>query len=248
MHDPQMGRFWQVDPLADKYVYNSTYAFSENKVIGHVELEGLEAFEVKDGGFVNGPYINQAAAQAAVDAGKAKSQPHELPEVVVKSSIKKSNNSYEGGTKGANDIIGSTVTTKQATFEKDVINSGFGDKVTVSGYTGLVTGKDGMYITNDASSQNGVAEGQTLTVGFNTFAYSAPDLSISGGMSVFGVEVHGTIGVGGGRPFIGAGASYTSKNKVVNGGDFKAQPGLVTAAVVAAILSQQYYIIPALVK
>jgi RHS repeat-associated protein len=43
MHDPQIGRFWQVDPLADKYVYNSTYAFSENKVTGHIELEGLEA-------------------------------------------------------------------------------------------------------------------------------------------------------------------------------------------------------------
>ncbi|HLG39060.1 MAG TPA: N-acetylmuramoyl-L-alanine amidase [Chitinophagaceae bacterium] len=42
-HDLQIGRFWQVDPLADKYRYNSTYAFSENKVTSHVELEGLEA-------------------------------------------------------------------------------------------------------------------------------------------------------------------------------------------------------------
>src|SRR4030095_871605 len=29
--DPQIGRFWSVDPLANKYVHNSTYAFSENK-------------------------------------------------------------------------------------------------------------------------------------------------------------------------------------------------------------------------
>jgi hypothetical protein len=29
--------------LAEKYVYNSTYAFSENKVTSHRELEGLEA-------------------------------------------------------------------------------------------------------------------------------------------------------------------------------------------------------------
>jgi RHS repeat-associated protein len=40
--DPQIGRFWSIDPLADKYVYNSPYAFSENKVINGVELEGLE--------------------------------------------------------------------------------------------------------------------------------------------------------------------------------------------------------------
>ncbi|MCP9750051.1 hypothetical protein [Ferruginibacter sp. HRS2-29] len=42
-HDPQIGRFIEIDPLADKYVYNSTYAFSENKVTSHVELECLEA-------------------------------------------------------------------------------------------------------------------------------------------------------------------------------------------------------------
>jgi len=43
MDDPQIGRFWSIDPLADRYVYNSTYAFSENKITSYVELEGLEA-------------------------------------------------------------------------------------------------------------------------------------------------------------------------------------------------------------
>ncbi|MFT4094196.1 MAG: hypothetical protein QM640_11200 [Niabella sp.] len=37
-HDSQIGRFIEVDPLANDYVYNSTYAFSENKVVRHVEL------------------------------------------------------------------------------------------------------------------------------------------------------------------------------------------------------------------
>ena len=42
-HDPQIGRFIEIDPLSEDYEYNSTYAFSENKVTNHVELEGLEA-------------------------------------------------------------------------------------------------------------------------------------------------------------------------------------------------------------
>lgn len=42
MDDPQIGRFWQIDPLANKYVFNSSYAFSEDHVTTHVELEGLE--------------------------------------------------------------------------------------------------------------------------------------------------------------------------------------------------------------
>jgi RHS repeat-associated protein len=42
MHDPRLGRFFAVDPLAGNYSYNSPYAFSENRVIDGVELEGLE--------------------------------------------------------------------------------------------------------------------------------------------------------------------------------------------------------------
>jgi RHS repeat-associated protein len=42
-HQPDIGRFFNVDPLAEKYYYNSPYAFSENKVVAHVELEGLES-------------------------------------------------------------------------------------------------------------------------------------------------------------------------------------------------------------
>ncbi|PTB97527.1 hypothetical protein C9994_02255, partial [Marivirga lumbricoides] len=41
-HQPELGRFFNVDPLAEDYYYNSPYAFSENQVVAHVELEGLE--------------------------------------------------------------------------------------------------------------------------------------------------------------------------------------------------------------
>ena len=42
MHDPRVGRFFAVDPLFREYPWNSPYAFSENRVIDAVELEGLE--------------------------------------------------------------------------------------------------------------------------------------------------------------------------------------------------------------
>lgn len=40
--DNRLGRFFAIDPLAAKYPHNSPYAFSENRVIDGVELEGLE--------------------------------------------------------------------------------------------------------------------------------------------------------------------------------------------------------------
>lgn len=48
-HQPDIGRFFNIDPLADKYVHNSPYAFSENRVIDGRELEGLEWVSTKDG-------------------------------------------------------------------------------------------------------------------------------------------------------------------------------------------------------
>jgi RHS repeat-associated protein len=55
MHDPRLGRFFAVDPLAWKYSYNSPYAFSENRVIDGYELEGLEVV-VDNNGKPTGDY------------------------------------------------------------------------------------------------------------------------------------------------------------------------------------------------
>ena len=41
-YDYAIGRFMSIDPLSEKYAYNSPYAFSENRVIDGRELEGLE--------------------------------------------------------------------------------------------------------------------------------------------------------------------------------------------------------------
>jgi len=42
IYDSRIGRFMSVDPLTTKYPSNSTYSFSENKVINGIEMEGLE--------------------------------------------------------------------------------------------------------------------------------------------------------------------------------------------------------------
>ena len=45
-YNPRLGRFFQVDPIAHEYPFNSPYAFSENNVIHARELEGLEMVTV----------------------------------------------------------------------------------------------------------------------------------------------------------------------------------------------------------
>jgi hypothetical protein len=55
IEDARLGRFFSVDPLAPKYAYNSPYAFSENRVIDGVELEGLEY--QKAGKYENDLYV-----------------------------------------------------------------------------------------------------------------------------------------------------------------------------------------------
>jgi RHS repeat-associated protein len=70
VEDPRLGRFFSVDPLYAKYPYNSNYAFSENRVIDGVEIEGLEvklAKHYNNGGLVltatpDALYVQQNAA------------------------------------------------------------------------------------------------------------------------------------------------------------------------------------------
>jgi RHS repeat-associated protein len=49
VHDPRLGRFLSLDPLAAEYPFYSPYAFSGNRVIDSRELEGLEPEWTADG-------------------------------------------------------------------------------------------------------------------------------------------------------------------------------------------------------
>jgi RHS repeat-associated protein len=61
--DPQVGRFWQIDPLAPKYVYNSTFAYAENRPTIGIDLEGTELVPMILG-FLSGN--QQVAAAGAI--------------------------------------------------------------------------------------------------------------------------------------------------------------------------------------
>jgi hypothetical protein len=55
LHDPALGRFGALDPLAEKFDYNTPYAFSENRLTDGVEYEGLE--------YLNTSYYGNGAPQ-----------------------------------------------------------------------------------------------------------------------------------------------------------------------------------------
>jgi len=74
-HDPSIGRFIQIDPLASDYVYNSTYAFSENKVTSSVELEGLESLSLADVWRAGGISASSDPIQFTKNAGKEALKP-----------------------------------------------------------------------------------------------------------------------------------------------------------------------------
>jgi len=63
LEDPRLGRFFSVDPLAASYPWNSPYAFSENRVLDAIELEGLECFFL----FETPPIIVRPVAKPALE-------------------------------------------------------------------------------------------------------------------------------------------------------------------------------------
>jgi len=77
MHDPRLGRFFAVDPLAAKYPHNSVYAFSENMVVHMIELEGLEATTYKAN--QSGPTTNaNGSTNSSVDGAANNIKVHDL--------------------------------------------------------------------------------------------------------------------------------------------------------------------------
>ena len=67
MHDPRVERFFARDPIFNSYPWNSPYAFSENRVIDGVELEGLEVGRMLPPIGISYTIMNNAKALKKVD-------------------------------------------------------------------------------------------------------------------------------------------------------------------------------------
>lgn len=104
-HKPDIGRFFNIDPLAEKYYYNSPYAFSENKVVAHVELEGLESVRFELKGKEKTVGYEQDGSKALIRFGDGKigvtaatEVPIELPGVSTKIEVEVSVTTANGTT------------------------------------------------------------------------------------------------------------------------------------------------------
>jgi RHS repeat-associated protein len=238
MDDPQIGRFWSIDPLANKYVYNSTYAFSENHVTIDVELEGLELIHVN-----NDPTI--------ITYGRPGDQAKVSIDVLQKtggSNPTPSNNKVKNTSSNRNDgskpLVGTTSTTKVTNETSTGSLLGVGT-VTVSNITAVTKGSEGAIATLDIvhkQTNEGVeADGVGGSVGPLTASYGF-DGSFSIGGSVkdegSGMDLHASIGVGpmNGNGVLSAGVTSKGSGGVSTSTDASYTPGLSGIAIASLFI------------
>jgi RHS repeat-associated protein len=88
MHDPRVGRFFAVDPLTRQYPHNSPYAFSENRIIDGVELEGKEFVRTRTFDPSSGKTIvNTEIRIQVVNSSKILEKKYEVEEIMHKAQV-----------------------------------------------------------------------------------------------------------------------------------------------------------------
>ena len=150
-HDPQIGRFIEVDPLADKYVYNSTYAYAENRPIDGVDLEGLEFARKVDANCVT----FQVTTQTVFNTNNVCP---EMSNAINQQVNKTLGNAFSGVTDQQTGLSYS------ASYNSTVVATGDDKNSIVVSIQDFVTDKKGGYIngTNSGNSQSGIIQVSAL--------------------------------------------------------------------------------------
>ena len=144
-HDPQIGRFIEIDPLADKYVYNSTYAYAENRPIDGVDLEGLEFARKVEANCVS----FQITTQTVLNANAVSPQ---MANAITQNVNKTLGNAFSGVTDQQSGLSYS------ANYSSSVVSTGDSKNSIVVNIQDFVTDSKGGYIngTNAGNSQSGI--------------------------------------------------------------------------------------------
>ena len=176
---PDIGRFISIDPLAEDYVHNSTYAFAENRVIDGYELEGLEWVDTHENkNLIYDPSAND---------GKGGFTKHATND---HKNLARSLNSTETGKAQFNKLVNSNVPT---TTKIDTENTPVDDKD-----GGLILGTTDALISKSGNvgverDENGnvtgyVPEGFAITI-FQKNVDSATESVSNEGGSIYGKDV-----------------------------------------------------------
>ena len=216
IHDPRIGRFLSVDPLAAKYPWNSPYAFAENKVIQYVELEGLEV-GTKPGSGQPEPFGGNNAVTRVIDeiyvAGRDKL--NELSEWWDKADFTMS---FEVGLyleskNGEN--ASQKITLQKATFTTQVGDPRFGQpqvNQTRANWNVTPLGAETSVVHGASARRVGVEQETTTTAQHNT----QPVIKVATCVEVVGVVVERTTEIQG-QTSVADGQSMVAKSTTFAG-------------------------------
>ncbi|MFO0452887.1 MAG: hypothetical protein ACK52I_30220 [Pseudomonadota bacterium] len=163
VEDARLGRFFSVDPIFRQYSWNSNYAFSENRVVDGIELEGLEYADAK-----TGKSLGPLNTNAAKDRGA-------VLESQLKSSGNSSSSTQISDINPANSLTNSKTKTTEKPENKDVEEKGFRvypPEITanLSTYAGVTLERSGMGGEFNAGGTVvfGIKENTLHVAGYNT--------------------------------------------------------------------------------
>ena len=163
-YDYAIGRFMSIDPLAEKYAYNSTYAFQENKLGLGRELEGLELVYTDSNGVEHaGPFnpdnVPDDWQEVEQDSNELYSEPLPAVEITYNKPSKSTEvNSNNNDDLSAGEILASGSVIAAEISQVDSPAPGPADAVAVVWEVGVLIYAGFVSVKNIINSNN-----QTLT-------------------------------------------------------------------------------------